>query len=56
VYNEAPNGGCQCELCRPNYYMGWDGEVVPEQPDALPVKQDEKETPVAIELIPAMAN
>lgn len=59
--SETPTSGCQCELCRPNWYMGWDGGFTPEQPDTLPSVKKEKDddAPVARpenRLIPALAN
>jgi hypothetical protein len=33
---ENPSG-CMCELCHPNWYMGRDGDFVPEQPETCPM-------------------
>ena len=26
------NGQCTCEMCQPNWHMGWDGEFTPTEP------------------------
>lgn len=52
---------CNCELCQPNYYMGWDGGFMPEQPEPQPEKVEDQK-PVArpvkvkVPLIPVLAN
>ena len=28
--DEGPNRGCNCELCNPNWYLGRDGDFVPQ--------------------------
>jgi len=61
VDSETLSKDCQCELCRPNWYMGWDGGFTPEQPDAFSSQKKGKDNDVPVarqdnRLIPALAN
>ena len=50
--NDKPNNGCMCELCRPNWYLGYSGDFVPEQPEPERPKERQEKKPVVLVAVP----